>query len=89
MDVNLLKKTKIPHPAIFRKNKTDVASIIKTLKSREQLSISKEILQKDKLEMDAVILGCIGLDENDVKELYREASEYVEKRQLKSDSLKK
>ena len=89
VDVNLLKKTKIPHPAIFRKNKTDVASIIKTLKSREQLSISKEILQKDKLEMDAVILGCIGLDENDVKELYNEAAEYVEKRQLKSDSLKK
>ncbi|HEV2832331.1 MAG TPA: N-6 DNA methylase [Hanamia sp.] len=89
VDVNLLKKTKIPHPGIFEKNKTDVASIIKKLKSREQLPLSKETLQKDKFEIDAVVLGCIGLDENDVKELYREASAYVEKRQLKSDSLQK
>ncbi|HEY9362230.1 MAG TPA: Eco57I restriction-modification methylase domain-containing protein, partial [Chitinophagaceae bacterium] len=89
VDVNLLKKTKIPHPGIFEKNKTDVVSIIKRLKSREQLPLSKETLQKDKFEIDAVVLGYIGLDENDVKELYREAAAYVEKRQLKSDSLQK
>jgi methylase of polypeptide subunit release factors len=89
VDVNLLKKTQIPHPGVFTKNKINVISIIKKLKLREQLPLSKEILQKDKFEIDAVILGCIGLDENDVKELYREASEYVEKRQLKSDSLQK
>jgi hypothetical protein len=89
VDVNLLKKTQIPHPGVFTKNKINVTSIIKKLKLREQLPLSKEILQKDKFEIDAVILGSIGLDENDVNELYREASEYVEKRQLKSDSLQK
>ncbi len=89
VDVNLLKKTKIPHPGVFENNKTDVVSIMKTLKSREQFPLSKEILQKDKFEIDSVILGSIGLGENEVRELYKEASAYVEKRQLKSDSLKK
>ena len=60
--------------------------ILKSIKSREQLPLSKEIFQKDKFEIDSVIFKIIRLKENDVKELYKEVSEYVQKRQLKSDS---
>ncbi|MEO6812910.1 MAG: N-6 DNA methylase [Ginsengibacter sp.] len=88
VDVNLLKKIKIPHPGTFGNSIDDICCLFKSLKSREQLPLSKEILQKDKFEIDSKIFAVIGLDGSDVRDLYANASEYVEKRRLKSDSLK-
>jgi dTDP-D-glucose 4,6-dehydratase len=88
VDVNLLKKTGIPHPAHFRDHCKCIDTLMKEIKSREQLPISKEILQEDKLKIDQAIFNAIGLKEIDRNQLYKEASEYVEKRQIKSDSLK-
>ena len=88
VDVNLLKKTLIPHPAYFRDHCKCVQTLMKKIKSREQLPISKEVLQEDKFKIDLTIFKTIDLKENDVKQLYKEASAYVEKRQIKSDSLK-
>ncbi|MDP4284678.1 MAG: N-6 DNA methylase [Bacteroidota bacterium] len=88
VDVNLLKKTLIPHPVYFRKHGACVESLTNAIKSREQLPLSKEILQEDKFKIDLAIFKTIGLKENEVKLLYKEAASYVEKRQIKSDSLK-
>jgi methylase of polypeptide subunit release factors len=88
VDVNLLKNTPIPHPAYFREHCKNVENLMKAIKSREQFPLSKEVLQEDKFKTDLAIFETIGLKENDVKQLYKEASAYVENRQIKSDSLK-
>lgn len=88
VDVNLLKKTLITHPVDFRNECNDIQGLLESIKSREQFSLSQEILQKDKFEIDLLIGKIIGLKESEVKELYKEAAVYVKNRQLKSDSLK-
>ena len=88
VDVNLLKKTMITNPKDFRKGCIDVKVLVRSLKSREQLPLSQEILQEDKFRIDLVIGKIIGLKKSDVQELYIEAELYVKNRQMKSDSLK-
>lgn len=89
VDVNLLKKTLIPHPANFSSHSNSVETLVKEIKSREQLALSKEILQEDKLKIDLAIFKTIGLSQSDLRQLYKESASYIENRQIKSDSLKK
>lgn len=88
VDVTLLKKTLIINPRDFSKGCRDVKELVRLVKSREQLPLSQEILEKDKFEIDLVIGKIIGLKECDVKELYKEAALYIKKRQIKSESFK-
>lgn len=88
VDVNLVSKTLVLHPQIFKKNCNNTESILRAIKSREQQPISAEINYEDKFSIDSVILNSIGLTDTDVQELYLEASNYVKKRQEKSDSIR-
>lgn len=87
VDVNVLQKTLIPNPALFTKDKKLISNMIQKLKSREQLPIYDEVIQKDRIELDKYIFNVLGLDEPDLKILYKEACDYVFERKEKSESL--
>lgn len=88
VDVNVLKKTQIPSPVLFRKACRHTGKLIHSLQSREQLPVAEEIKQPDKMAVDLAIGRVMGLDKAAVQALYKEAALYVEKRKEKSDSLK-
>lgn len=87
VDVNLVQKTLILRPELFREKLVNIKEVLESLKGREQGTIHEEILKDDKFAIDSVILATIGLGDDDVKELHRVASKYVKERQDKSASL--
>lgn len=87
VDVNLVQKTTVLRPELFREKILNIRQVLESLKSREQGTIHEETLKDDKFAVDSAILKAIGLAEDDVKELHRTASKYVKERQDKSASL--
>jgi len=87
VDVNVVERTLIIKPELLKGRKKELASILKSLKSREQGTIYEEVKQADRRALDAIILEALGLTAADVDELYKEACAYVKLRSDKSDSL--
>ena len=88
VDVNVVEKTLIIKPELLKDKKKELQEIYKSLKSREQSSIFEEIKQADKQKLDTIIMEALGLNKDDVIELYRVASKYVQDRKNKSNSIK-
>ena len=87
VDVNVVEKTLIIKPELLKGCKKELASILKSLKSREQGTIYEEVKQTDRRALDTIILEALGLIAVDVDELYKEACAYVKRRSEKSDSV--
>jgi len=87
VDVNVVERTLIIRPELLADRCEELHEIYVSLKSREQGSIFEEIKQKDKIRLDTIILEALGLDADDVAELYRVAAQYVQERKEKSESL--
>ncbi len=87
VDVNIVERTPVINPELLSNYWTDLQQVYKSIKSREQGTIFQETKQADKLKLDTIILKALGLSENDVTELYREAINYVKERQDKSESI--
>jgi methylase of polypeptide subunit release factors len=89
VDLNLVLRSRILDPKVFRNNISNLDHVYKMLKSREQESIFTEITKEDKKAIDLAILRSIGLGENELNELYKQAALYVQQRKEKSESLQK
>ncbi len=89
VDVNVLQKILIPNPKIFKNQKENLLKIYQSIKAREQQSIFQEIQMEDKKFLDEIIFKKIGLEKEDVDELFFEAAKFVRERQIKSDSVNK
>jgi hypothetical protein len=87
VDVNVVEKTLIIKPELLKGRRKELASILKSLKSREQGTIYEEVKQADRRALDTIILEALGLTTDDIDELYKEACAYVKRRSEKSDSV--
>ncbi|MGD8305980.1 MAG: hypothetical protein PVF17_04945, partial [Ignavibacteria bacterium] len=87
VDVIVVEKTLIVNPVLLKKHNNELKQILKTLKSREQESIYKEVKKEDRRALDELIFDVLGLNKKDVEELYKEACQYVLDRKNKSESL--
>jgi hydroxymethylpyrimidine/phosphomethylpyrimidine kinase len=88
VDVNLVQKTLVPHPALLEPKRTELQKLYEQLKAREQASIHEEIKKEDRRQLDTIILQAVGLSGKEVDELYEAASRYIRERQEKSDSMR-
>ncbi len=87
VDVYVLEKNLMPDPKLFDNYKKELQNILKSLKSREQDTIYKEVNYPDRQKLDEIVFEVLGLSKSDLKELYKVESEYVKKRGLKSSSV--
>lgn len=87
VDVNVVERTLIIDPSLFKTKVNEIKSILKSFKSREQGTIFEEINKKDRFKLECLIFEVIGLKDTDVKELFKEATAFVKERKEKSDSL--
>lgn len=87
VDVSVVENTLLLNPELLKSKKKELSKIIKSLKSREQGTISEEVHQQDKRDLDNLIFDALGLSEKDVDDLYFEATKYVQDRKEKSNSL--
>lgn len=87
VDVAVLKKLPVPNPELLIPFKNELNEIYISFKSREQLSIFEEVKQADRRRLDEIIFEAIGLENEDVDELYEATCNYVLKRKQKSQSV--
>jgi type I restriction enzyme M protein len=87
VDLNLVSRTRILNPVLFRDNASNIDNLYNSLKSREQESIFTEVNKPDKRAIDLIILKSIGLGERELEELYSQATQYIQQRKEKSESV--
>lgn len=87
VDVNVLEKTLIIDPKLLERHKPRLDKLLKQFKLREQEKIYEELKKNDRKEIDLIILKELGLNEDDLNELYFESGNYVKERSIKSNSV--
>ena len=88
VDVNVVETTLIPDPTIFTsKQITEILELGKSLKKREQLPISEEVLQEDRILFEQKLLTSLGFNELEINELLFQSAKYVQDRKEKSGSV--
>lgn len=87
VDVNVLEKTLIPKPELFKSKSNELKKTLYLLKNREQDTIYKEVKKDDRKQLDEIIFEILGLSKKDVQELYSAECEYIKERELKSKSV--
>ncbi|MFH1197899.1 MAG: N-6 DNA methylase [bacterium] len=87
VDVYVVENTFIINPLILKPKEKELKIIYESFTKREQETIYEEIKKKDRRKLDTIIFEALGLKAKDVDALYKEASDYVKKRQLHSESL--
>lgn len=87
VDVYVLEKNLVPDPTLFSNYKKEFQNILKSLKSRDQDTIYKEVNYPDRQKLDEIIFEVLGLSKSDLKELYKVETDYVKQRSLKSSSV--
>ena len=88
VDVNIVQDTLIPHPNYLLDKKKELDDIMKSMNSRKQESIFKEMNFEDRKQLDTLILSAIGFGKKEVKQIRKKAIEFVQVRKEKSESIK-
>ncbi|MEW6654549.1 MAG: hypothetical protein AB1394_13945, partial [Bacteroidota bacterium] len=87
IDVVVVDNTAVIDPELLKPFEKQLKEINKSLRSREQETIYKEVKQKDRRKLDTIIFEALGLKAKDVEELYKEASELRLNRNEKAGSV--
>lgn len=87
IDVVVVDNTVVIDPELLKPYEKELKEIYKSLRSREQETIYKEVKQKDRRKLDTIIFEVLGLKAKDVDELYKEASELRLNRNEKAGSV--
>lgn len=87
VDVVVVEKTLVIDPNLLQSKEKELIELFKSFKGRTQETIYEEVKKEDRRKLDSIIFSILGLNENDLNELYKQATEYVKNRQLHSESL--
>lgn len=87
IDVVVVDNTVVIDPELLKPYEKELKEIYKSLRSREQETIYKEVIQKDRRKLDTIIFEALGLKAKDVDELYKEAAELRLNRNEKAGSV--
>lgn len=88
VDVNVVERTLILNPTFLYDKRNEIKEIIDKIKQKEINPIFIEAADEDKKALDLMILEAIGLTKVERNELYRAATDYVQDRTEKSNSVK-
>ena len=88
VDVNVVERTLILKPTFLHDKRNEIKEIISKIKQKETNTIFIEAADEDKKALDLMILEAIGLTKIERNELYKAATDYVQERTEKSNSVK-
>lgn len=88
VDVNVVERTLIFDPEILVPYEKELASLYQKLKAREQLSIINELKFDDRISIDEIIFAALGLNKQDLIDLYEYQKNFIIEREEKSKSVK-
>ena len=88
VDVNIVQDTLIPHPKYLIEKARELKDIMKSINSREQKSIFREIDFEDRKLLDSLIMTSLGFGKKETELIRKKAVEFVQARKIKSESVK-
>ncbi len=88
VDVNVVQDTLIPHPKYLIEKAKELKDIMKSMNSREQKSIFREMDFEDRKQLDSLIMTSLGFGKKESELIRKKAVEFVQTRKIKSESVK-